>query len=293
MARLEDRLPENVAGDFYVDRSCIDCDTCRRLAPAVFARSAESEQSYVHRQPANADDQWAAEKALVACPTSSIGAAGRIRAAAADAFPEPIAPDVGDIFYCGYAAASSFGAASYLIRRPSGNVLVDSPRASGRLLARLRGLGGATTIFLTHRDDVADHRWYREALGADRILHRADLSADTASIERPLEGPEPIPLADDLLVIPVPGHTRGSAALLYRDTFLFTGDHLWWSPRLGRLHASRGVAWYSFPEQVRSIERLLAHRFTWILPGHGRPYRSSSADAMREEIEKLLAALAA
>ncbi len=36
MATVAARLPENVPGEFYVDRSCIDCDTCRRIAPAVF-----------------------------------------------------------------------------------------------------------------------------------------------------------------------------------------------------------------------------------------------------------------
>lgn len=291
MARREDRVPESVPGDFYVDRSCIDCDTCRRLAPAVFARSPASEQSYVHHQPADGEETRAAARALVACPTSSIGSAAKTAIAeAAGAFPEPVAPDVDDVLYCGYAAAASFGAASYLIRRSAGNVLVDSPRASRRLLARLRALGGAGTLFLTHRDDVADHRWYRDELAAERILHRDDVSAGTQDVERRLAGETPIALADDLLAIPVPGHTRGSMALLYRETFLFTGDHLWWSPERGRLHASRGVCWYNFAEQVRSLERLLPHRFTWVLPGHGRPHRAASAAAMRAELERLIVA---
>ena len=38
----------------------------------------------------------------------------------------------------------------------------------------------------------------------------------------------PVRLADDLLAVPVPGHTRGSTALLASETYLFTGDHLWW-----------------------------------------------------------------
>ncbi len=28
MAHLTQRRSENIDGDFYVDRSCIDCDTC-------------------------------------------------------------------------------------------------------------------------------------------------------------------------------------------------------------------------------------------------------------------------
>ena len=36
MANMRERLPENVAGDFFVDATCIDCDTCSQLAPTVF-----------------------------------------------------------------------------------------------------------------------------------------------------------------------------------------------------------------------------------------------------------------
>jgi hypothetical protein len=28
VARLTDRVPQNVPGDFFVDASCIACDTC-------------------------------------------------------------------------------------------------------------------------------------------------------------------------------------------------------------------------------------------------------------------------
>ena len=49
MAHLNLRRPENVSGDFYVDTSCIDCDTCRWMAPEVFIEAGE--QSAVHHQP--------------------------------------------------------------------------------------------------------------------------------------------------------------------------------------------------------------------------------------------------
>jgi glyoxylase-like metal-dependent hydrolase (beta-lactamase superfamily II) len=103
-----------------------------------------------------------------------------------------------------------------------------------------------------------------------------------------VSGDAPAPIAHDLLVIPVPGHTRGSMALLFRGKYLFTGDHLWGSESSGRLHASRGVCWYSWAEQTRSMERLLEHRFEWVLPGHGRRWRAISAEAMRAEIQALI-----
>ena len=41
MARLANRLPDNVPGEFYVDSSCIDCDTCRQVAPALETKARE------------------------------------------------------------------------------------------------------------------------------------------------------------------------------------------------------------------------------------------------------------
>src|SRR5262249_11489879 len=143
---------------------------------------------------------------------------------AASAFPEEIEDGV---YYCGYASESSYGASSYLIRRARGNVLVDSPRAARPLLRRIEELGGVRTMFLSHRDDVADHEKFRRAFACERILHAADVGAGTRAVERQAAGTEPIALDDELTLIPVPGHTHDSMALLYRDRFLFTGDHLW------------------------------------------------------------------
>lgn len=287
MAQLSQRLAENAAGEFYVDSTCIDCDLCRQIAPALYARSDREQQSFVLRQPADGAETHRALMALVACPTASIGTVHKISAsAAARAFPEPVE---GDVFFCGYAAESSFGASSYFIRRPRGNGLVDSPRAAGPLMQRLERLGGVRWMFLSHRDDVAEHRAYAQRFGCDRILHRHDVSGATADVERIIDGDEPIRLDDDLLLIPVPGHTRGSSALLYRDEFLFTGDHLWAADEEDALEMSRSVCWYSWREQVKSLEKLLAFRFRWVLPGHGRRFHAETREKMRDALAALLA----
>jgi glyoxylase-like metal-dependent hydrolase (beta-lactamase superfamily II) len=289
MARLSERLARNADGELFVDASCIDCDACRQIAPTVFG--AAEGQSYVHTQPRDGAERARAAMALVACPTASIGAIDKIdlRAASA-AFPERVE---GEVWACGYRAASSYGAASWLVTRPGGNLLVDSPRAARPLFDRIEALGGVALMFLTHRDDVADHAKFARRFGCERVLHRADRTAETAApetaIERFVDGEEPIALADDLIVIPVPGHTRGSAALLYRERYLFTGDHLWWDEELGALDASRAVCWYSWAEQTRSMERLLDFRFEWVLPGHGRAHHAASPEAMRDELGRLVA----
>jgi glyoxylase-like metal-dependent hydrolase (beta-lactamase superfamily II)/ferredoxin len=277
--------PENAPGDLFVDDSCIACDTCRRLAPDTFG-GGEDDRAFVAAQPAEDVARRRALLALVSCPVAAIGSAsGAGVAAASRALPVPIAPDVLD---CGYAAESSYGAASWLVLRPEGNVLVDSPRHTAPLAARLRALGGARFLFLTHRDDVADHARWAKTLGCTRVLHARDVTAGTRDVEVRLEGDGPVPLASDLLAIPVPGHTPGSAALLFRDTYLFTGDHLW-GDAAGCLGASRAVCWYDWETQARSMARLAAHRFEWVLPGHGRPWHATSAAAAQDAVRALAA----
>jgi glyoxylase-like metal-dependent hydrolase (beta-lactamase superfamily II)/ferredoxin len=284
MARFSERYPDNVTGEFYVDRSCIDCDTCTRVAPGLFAEAAD--HSFVVRQPRDAEETRRALMALVACPTASIGTVSHLDAApGVQGFPQALGDDV---FFLGFTAESSFGAWSYLVRRQDGNVIVDSPRAAAPLLRAIDTMGGARFLFLTHRDDVADHQALAKHFGCERVLHAADVTSGTRAVERRLEGRDPITLADDLVAIPVPGHTKGHAVLLHRDETLFTGDHLAWSPERQRLTAFRDVCWYSWAEQTASMERLLDFRFERILPGHGAGWRAPSARVMREELERLI-----
>ena len=73
MATLSDRLPTNVAGRYYVDSSCIDCDQCRVLAPEFFGRDDDSAMSFVKKQPETAEELAAVEQAISECATASIG----------------------------------------------------------------------------------------------------------------------------------------------------------------------------------------------------------------------------
>jgi len=289
MAQLTQRRPENVAGDFYVDQTCIDCDTCRWMAPEIFTELAD--QSVVYHQPTSPDERLRAMQALLSCPTASIGTFAKpidIRQAQAS-LPTLLAPTV---YHCGYHAENSFGAASYLVLRPEGNLLIDSPRFAPPLVKQLEQLGGIRYLYLTHRDDVADHQKFQQHFGCERILHQDDLTEGTQSIERKLIGQEPIQLAPDLLILPVPGHTRGHTVLLYDQRVLFTGDHLAWSPRLQHLHAFRTACLYSWPIQIESMQRLAdwldEFSFEWVLPGHGRRFQSDR-DSMRQQMQQCLA----
>ena len=283
VASLQQRLPENVPGDFFVDSTCIDCDTCSQLAPGIFRDHGD--QCSVHRQPETDDDVRLAMMALVSCPTGSIGATQKHDAhIGIDAFPLPLDDNV---YFCGFTAESSFGAWSYLIVRPEsegGNVLVDSPRFATQLLKRIEAMGGVSQMLLTHKDDVADHELFRKRFNCKRLMH-ADDGASRLGVEQVIKGEEPVQLDDDLLVIPTPGHTRGHVVYLYKKKFLFTGDHLAWSLARQTLTAFRSVAWYSWPEQTRSMEKLLSYEFEWVLPGHGDMH-NADAQTMHDHLER-------
>ncbi len=241
MANLAKRLAENVEGDFFVDSTCIDCDACRQIAPATFAEGDGF--SFVMQQPADADDRRAALRAILACPTGSIGCEGDddLQHVMAD-FPLEIEPPV---YSCGYNSPKSFGGNSYFIRHPEGNWLVDSPKFVKPLVRRLEELGGVSRVFLTHRDDVADAVRYAEHFSAQRIIDHREI-ASQPDAELVLRGDEPTQLADGFLAIPTPGHTAGHCCLLFDDRFLFTGDHLAWDRDDARLEAWRDYCWYSW-----------------------------------------------
>lgn len=287
MANPAKRAAENVAGDFFVDRTCIDCDACRQIAPDVFLDHGGA--SSVYRQPASAEATRRALMALVACPTGSIGVApGKYDARAGiAAFPSHIAEDV---YFCGFTAEASFGAWSYLVVRPSergGNVLIDSPRFAAALVRRIGAMGGIRAMLLTHSDDIADHDRYARRFGATRFMHKAD-GATRLGVERVIEGDACVRVDDDIVAIPVPGHTRGSMMFLYRNKFLFTGDSLAWSPEAGTLTASKDYTWYSWKEQTRSLDKLSNYNFEWVLPGHGR-IGHSGPDEMRAHLRRCVA----
>ncbi|BAY21736.1 hypothetical protein NIES2100_14930 [Calothrix sp. NIES-2100] len=284
MANLKLRRPENVNGDLYVDTTCIDCDTCRWMVPEVFHRVHE--QSAVYHQPINATERLAALQALLACPTNSIGTVAKpedIRIAQ-ETLPILVTENV---YHCGYHSEKSYAAASYFIQHPEGNILVDSPRFTPPLVKRLEEMGGIAYMYLTHRDDVADHQKFAEHFQCQRILHADDITGDTRNVEIKLTGFEPFALTGDVLIIPVPGHSKGHTVLLYKNKFLFTGDHLAWSENLHQLVAFRDFCWYSWSEQIKSMTKLANFSFEWVLPGHGRRFHAH-LDLMHQQMHKCI-----
>jgi glyoxylase-like metal-dependent hydrolase (beta-lactamase superfamily II)/ferredoxin len=282
VADKKKRLPSNVAGAFYVDSTCIDCDACRQIAPSVFAE--DGQYSAVKMQPASGAEESAAWHALLACPVGSIGCEGKNRAAEF-ASDFPLLLDL-DVYYCGFNSRDSYGGNSYFVVHPDGNWLIDSPRFVKSLAERFEQMGGIKYIFLSHRDDVADADKYAAHFASKRIIHQSELSAQPDA-EIVLSGNEPQLLHDDFLVVPTSGHTLGHCVLLYKNKYLFTGDHLAWDREQKTLEAFKDYCWYSWAEQKVSMRRLLDYTFEWVLPGHGQRVQLP-ADLMKQSLARLV-----
>jgi glyoxylase-like metal-dependent hydrolase (beta-lactamase superfamily II)/ferredoxin len=275
VARPRLRHPANAAGQWYVDEECIDCGTCRELAPELFASIGV--QSVVVRQPGAAatalTDAWLAAQA---CPTQSIGTLdhlprpGRL-------FPRELAAGSG-VFDCGYCSPDSFGATSWFVVRPDGNLLIDSPRYTAALVDSFDAMGGIAHVALTHRDDVADADRWADRFGSRVWIHADDAGAAPFATDL-ISGLDEVVIAPGVVAIPTPGHTRGSTVFLVDERHLFTGDSLAWSHDRHDLVAFRHACWYSWSVQTDSLARLAAtHRFESVLPGHGARVTASSAE---------------
>ncbi len=283
MAIYKQRVEKNVPGNFFVDKTCINCDVCRQLAPKFFAE--DDDCSYVFAQPQDELGEEQALQALLACPTHSIGVLNSHKKArdVMQGFPQWIAENV---YYLGFHSKKSYGASSYFIEDNQGNWMIDSPRYQPFLYQKIKEKGGLKYIFLTHRDDIADAEKYAQMFGAQRILHQKDAS-DKTKAEIILNATQAFTFGHNFLIIPTPGHTQGHCVLLYKNKFLFTGDHLSWSRRLHSLGASKKTCWYSWEEQIKSLRRLLDYSFSYVLPGHGRRVHYPETK-MHQELENAI-----
>jgi ferredoxin len=76
MADIANRYSENVAGKYFVDNACIDCDLCRETAPENFDRQEDGGYSFVKKQPATPEEEQQCKEAMEGCPVEAIGDCG-------------------------------------------------------------------------------------------------------------------------------------------------------------------------------------------------------------------------
>ena len=107
MADQKKRLDSNVTGNFYVDATCINCDTCRQLAPASFEEVGSF--SAVTSQPTDEEHLHRAYQALLACPVGSIGIEQSEPVQMQEAMASfPLHLEDG-VYYCGFNSEKSLG----------------------------------------------------------------------------------------------------------------------------------------------------------------------------------------
>jgi ferredoxin len=75
MADKNDKIPENIPGKYYVDKTCVPCHTCMEVEGAGSLLQYNDDQTYVyfHTQPADEAQMKIAEDSLAICPTGAIG----------------------------------------------------------------------------------------------------------------------------------------------------------------------------------------------------------------------------
>lgn len=148
---------------------------------------------------------------------------------------------------------------AYVITRPDGNLLIYATGLADEHQA-IRELGGIRRQFLSHVDEAGPAlKTLRDMFGSELWGHaaEADAVARRAGVrpDRTFVGPE---THGDLEVMPLPGHTPGSTAYVYRSpqgrTYLFTGD------TIGRDDAGVWTAGYlpfsDKPQLVATLRRL-------------------------------------
>ena len=266
MARQAARHPAGAPGDWFVDDRCIDCDAARHVAPGLVARHPDDGNSYFVRQPETPEEIEMAWRAVLVCPTRSVGHV-TLRRPDRPVFPH----DLGDgVHRLGHNSRESFGAHSYLCVRPAGNLMVDAPRWTGAVVVPIEALGGVAHVLLSHRDDVADADRYAEHFGARVWIHADDATAAPYATDL-LEGDDPVAVTDGVAAHPVPGHTKGSVLYLVDGRLLYSGDSLAWNPGRAQLTAFRRACWYSWEAQTASLARFAASGATFerLFCGHG------------------------
>ena len=275
MPRPDKAHLRNAAGPWYVDDRCIRCDAARNWAPGLIDADAAG-RSFVARQPVDAAQQAAMWRAAVACPTKSIGNLDH-PTEPPGVFPYPLSDKV---LALGNNALSSFGAHSFLVECPGGNLMIDSPRYNRKLAENIDSLGGIAHILLSHRDDVADADRWAQRYGARVWISEAEL--DAAPYATDITGDATAVISPGVLSIPAPGHTQGHVVYHIDDKFLFTGDTLHWNHRRSELDVFPKQTFFSWVTLADTMDKLAALNVEWVFPGHGMWHKTSAPEWQRQ-----------
>jgi ferredoxin len=76
MSERDERFSENIAGKYYITKSCIGCTLCSEIAPAHFMENIDEELAvgncYVYKQSETEAEALTCEEAMDVCPADAI-----------------------------------------------------------------------------------------------------------------------------------------------------------------------------------------------------------------------------
>lgn len=313
-------------GSVAILDSCTGCISCRVLAPDIFleARKASADPTVftevAGRPLKSLEEAQQVREAIMACPVHAIKWMKRPRELKVhpltEGYPKPVSGkgEKENVYLAGVPSKKLFGGASYLILGGGSgkdrNMLIDTPDCDEALVQFLKKRGGLEYILFTHIDHIACHREWKQAFpDVQRVMHADDFSEETSEFEIKLQGSgenssssnssssSSAPLVcslpgweGELQLIHGPGHTPGSIYIIYKDTYLFTGDSLHFSRVEGHLVGFRLQCWESWSRQQSSWQQLLRRPFSFlhVLPGHGEPHRFASVAEAHVSLEACL-----
>lgn len=115
---------------------------------------------------------------------------------------------------------------SFILERPEGNVVIYHSPGLNQATDDINALGGATRVLMNH-----DHESLggKPAIDLPFLIHQDDAKAISNTVKVDGYFKQREMLADDLEVIPTPGHTPGTTMFLWDNgehRYLFTGDFL-------------------------------------------------------------------
>jgi glyoxylase-like metal-dependent hydrolase (beta-lactamase superfamily II) len=274
---------------WYVDERCLNCNIARHTAPGLIGTEPGGDyggvRSVVLRQPETEAETEQLYLAAHACPTRSIHPPADQWAPDSDPYPKALDENV---YLCGHSSPQTYGATSFLLRRPDGTaMMIDTPRWRPALARRFeKEVGTITDVLLTHLDHVAHGRKYADAFGARLWIHEGDLHS-RPDADCVIRGLEPVEIGPGVIAYPFPGHTPGSVLFVADDTYCFTGDAFYWSHTTKALDVFESVVYDSIKTTAVSLARAAEElTFEWVLPGHG-DFKHLPADEMRQRMRAL------
>jgi glyoxylase-like metal-dependent hydrolase (beta-lactamase superfamily II) len=158
------------------------------------------------------------------------------------------------------------GSVAWLVRGPSGAVLIDPPVLSEAHLSFIRSQG-PVLMFVTHQDGLAGVREFRAALDVPVAMHVSEAHLLGGAVDMPFD--DDLDLLPGVRAIHTPGHSPGSSCLLVDvlGGVLFTGDHLLVQGKQGVRMVNFDWTW-DWAAQCRSARKLLRYEFEYIASGH-------------------------